>query len=126
MNNSRRFKRIYHEMDGYLSSAGIINQCKILNISMTGVLVSVKEQFAKIPQRGDCFNLTLYNHIERRSICIQTQVAHHGFSLVGLEFLNLDDSIIKYLFEVMGQKEFDIYKQGTQGTDQCLTNIANL
>ena len=93
---------------------------------MTGVLVSVKEQLAKVPQRGDFFNLTLYNHTERRSICIQTQVAHHGFSLVGLEFLNLNDRTIKFLSEIMDQKAFDIYTRAAQGTDQCLTNIANL
>jgi len=104
MTEKRRFSRSTYVVGGKLHCRDTIFICRIENISMGGALVTISDAISTDICVGDTCLLQLYHEVKGRHITVEAQIVHHGFSFIGLSFLNIDEET-KVSLETIMERE---------------------
>jgi hypothetical protein len=105
MTEKRRFRRITYVVGGTLQCRDATFRCRLENLSMDGVLVTIRDATITDFHTGDTCLLRLYHEIEGRYITVEALIAHHVFAVVGLEFLSLDAETRTSLETIMAREK---------------------
>ena len=116
MNEKRRFSRIKYVVGGKLQCREATFICRLENLSMGGALVTIRNAAMTDICIGDTCFLKLYHEVEGRFVTVEAQIAHHGFSFVGLAFINPNAETKASLEKIM---EREVHK--TWGMDDYAT-----
>jgi len=101
MNEKRKFSRIKYVVGGKLQCRESTFICRLENLSMGGALVTIRNSVITDICIGDTCFLILYHEVEGRFITVEALVAHHGFSFVGLAFINPNSETKASLGKIM-------------------------
>ncbi|NVN91176.1 MAG: PilZ domain-containing protein [Desulfuromonadales bacterium] len=101
MKSTRRSIRHSCNTRGSLQHRGMHCPCRLENISMYGSLIRLKDSTCEPIQMGDACTLTIYKNPEKPAVHIATRVVHQGFTLVGLQFVDLDSEKIRCLGQLI-------------------------
>lgn len=103
MSDKRRYRRVSCEVCGLLEHEDTCITCRLENISLSGALVSLKDSTCGPIRLGDSFYLKIGDDPDGDPCVIRTRVAHIGFSLLGLAFLDLDGAVRNSLETVIAR-----------------------
>lgn len=87
MKSSRAAIRHSCKLLGSLWHRGTLCPCILENISERGALVRLRDSTGEPIQTGDECTLTIFRGNEKPVVKLSTTVIHHGFTLVGLKFV---------------------------------------
>lgn len=105
MKEMRRSERINFLGTGWLQHHNAKHFCRLENISMDGVLISLKQALCEPLDKGVTCRLTLYHDAEGHSREFETCVARCEADRVGLEFVGLDSNLIDTLKTIISQEQ---------------------
>ena len=103
MSAKRRFHRVSGNTGAVLQFDDTKCNCRLENISPSGALVSLKSSTGATIHRGDTLLLKLHQEHEDSTVVIRSRVAHIGFSLLGLAFLDPDAAATAYLEKIIAR-----------------------
>ncbi len=86
MQTTRRFARYSCKLKGSLQYHGRTTPCRLENISSGGSLISLKGTLEEPIHNGDECVLTIFERQGKPSLDVAARVAHHAFTLIGLQF----------------------------------------
>lgn len=95
----RRFHRIKFAAPGELRHQGDSYHIRLENISMRGALLSSHECIM-IPE-DDCATLAIQLEAEDAVLTVEVRVVHAFFSMVGVEFVQIDERAEQLLFRLL-------------------------
>jgi hypothetical protein len=99
--DNRRFHRVPFVAPGTLNHQGMEYRVRLENISLRGALISSNDCIM-IP-KGDSCTLCFDLAGEASQLCVTAQVVHAFFSMVGVEFIGINDETGQLLFGLMQQ-----------------------
>ena len=82
----RRFTRYSCNLKGSFRCRGLTTPCQLENISVGGALISMKGALEEPVRRGHRCVLTILEPLGKPPLHITARVAHHAFTLIGLQF----------------------------------------
>jgi len=103
MSDKRRYPRVSCKVCGLLEHEDTCFNCRLENISLSGALVSLTDSSSGLIRLGDPFFLKIGSDGDEEPFVIPTRVAHIGFSLLGLAFLELDGEVRNSLETVLAK-----------------------